>query len=349
MKGLKAYGGLTTKVRAMKGNLISEEEYSEIANLSTISEMVAYLSKHPGYGFLLNDLDFRYVNRTALEELIVYSPCADFNKIYSFSNMKQKTFVDMYFIYFQIRFLKRAIRKLYNKIPIQTEVATMEKLFGKHANFNFSIVATSTDIADLILNLKDSIFYEPLSSLQNKSDLRLFDYEIALDLFYFKTLWKVKDTFNKKDREVLTHTYGRQIDMLNIMWIYRTKKYYTVANADIESFLIPVNYKIKKNQMVMLVNSDDVDEFINVLKTTYYGKQYSVLKEETFEIAENRIMTKLHKRDYRNNPFSLAAITNYLYLKDIEIKKLTTIAECIRYKYPPEKTLGTIRRLGGVM
>ena len=105
----------------------------------------------------------------------------------------------------------------------------MEKLFGKHANFNFSIVATSTDIADLILNLKDSIFYEPLSSLQNKSDLRLFDYEIALDLFYFKTLWKVKDTFNKKDREVLTHTYGRQIDMLNIMWIYRTKKYYTVG------------------------------------------------------------------------------------------------------------------------
>ena len=40
----------------MKGNLISEEEYSEIANLSTISEMVAYLSKHAGYGFLLNDL-----------------------------------------------------------------------------------------------------------------------------------------------------------------------------------------------------------------------------------------------------------------------------------------------------
>lgn len=348
MKGLIAYSGLTTKVRVMKGNLISKEEYSEITNLSNISEMVAYLSKHPGYGFLLTDLDYRYVNRTSLEELIVYSPCADFNKLYSFATLNQRTFIDNYYINFQIRFLKRAIRKLYNNLPLDSEVTNMEKLFAGHEEFNFRAIASSKTISELISNLKDSMFYEPLKALKDVASPILFDYEIALDLFYFKNLWNSRKKFNSSDKNIISVTYGKQIDMLNIMWIYRTKKYYAVTPKDLLNYLIPIKYKLKRKSLEKLANSEDISDFYRILNETYYGKFFTIVDQETFEYAYRNIMMGMHRKEYKKNPYSLAAIITYLYQKDDEVKKLITIAECIRYHYSPEKIIKTLEKIGGV-
>jgi len=347
MNGLMAYSAIKTKISVMKGNLITKAQFAEIANLSNMSEMVAYLSKHPGYGFLLSDLDFRYVNRSALEELLVYSPCADFNKIYSFGRLEQKKFVDIHYLYFQIRFIKRAIRKLYNNYPIQTEVSNMEKLFAGHEKFDIRLVAQSTDIPDLISNLKGSIFYEPLKDIKDVTNLKLFDYELALDLFYFKTLWKLRSSFGRADKEILAKMYGKQIDMLNIMWVYRFKKYYSVLPKDLNNYLIPVHYKLHDDYLEKLVNSDDISSFYSVLNETYYGRFFNIVDQETFEYAYRKVMTDMHRSEYKKNPYSLMAIINYLYLKDEEVKKLITIAECIRYKYSPDKIISTLETIGG--
>jgi V/A-type H+-transporting ATPase subunit C len=99
--------------------------------------------------------------------------------------------------------------------------------------------------------------------------------------------------------------------------------------------------------MVKLLNSEDVDEFLKEMKETYYGKYMYAADNTTFEYAYHHVMSKMHIRDYRENPFSLASVTTYLYLKDEEVKKLITIAECIRYKYSPEKIINTLNTIGG--
>jgi V/A-type H+-transporting ATPase subunit C len=41
----------------------------------------------------------------------------------------------------------------------------------------------------------------------------------------------------------------------------------------------------------------------------------------------------------RKYPNSMAPVDYYLYLKEMEIDKLTTVLECIRYKLEPTDTL----------
>ena len=53
----------------------------------------------------------------------------------------------------------------------------------------------------------------------------------------------------------------------------------------------------------------------------------------------------LYLIDRRRNPYSIAAVNTYLFLKEEEIKKLTTTLECIRYGLTKGETLGY---LGGV-
>ena len=51
-------------------------------------------------------------------------------------------------------------------------------------------------------------------------------------------------------------------------------------------------------------------------------------------------------KDFKESPYSLAAINGYFHMKNSESAKIITALECIRYQYSPEKTLQYINGKG---
>ena len=51
----------------------------------------------------------------------------------------------------------------------------------------------------------------------------LFDYGMALDLYYFNQIWSVrKKLFKGNDLDEITKAYGEKFDMLNLQFIQRS-------------------------------------------------------------------------------------------------------------------------------
>lgn len=55
---------------------------------------------------------------------------------------------------------------------------------------------------------------------------------------------RAEEDFEKSDLELFMRDRGSKIDLLNIQWIYRAKKYYNMKPADIYLMLIPIHYKL---------------------------------------------------------------------------------------------------------
>ncbi len=113
--------------------------------------------------------------------------------------------------------------------------------------------------------------------------------------------------------------------------------------ADIYSLLVPIHYKLKTEQVKYLVESPSLDEFEVQIQKTYYGKRYQ-FSGELYDRAD--LYTEclhFYVLDKRRNPYSIAAINTYLFLKEEELRKLTTVIECIRYNLTPGETLLTWR------
>ena len=87
-----------------------------------------------------------------------------------------------------------------------------------------------------------------LCSFEENKDtdkVTLYDYNLALDLYYYTSTWKEqKKILKKSDLELFMRDRGSKIDLLNIQWIYRAKKYYNMKPADIYLMLIPIHYKL---------------------------------------------------------------------------------------------------------
>ena len=171
----------------------------------------------------------------------------------------------------------------------------------------------------------------------------LFDYEMTLDLFYFSEIWKTKDKIlKKKDLEEITAAYGNKFDLLNIQWIYRSKQYYHMSSPDIYALLIPVNYRLRKRDITALVEAENMSAFEAALSATYYGKHYEKLTPNTLEEMYSHIMNHVLSKEAKEDPYSIATIYCYLYHKEHEIDRLTTVLECIRYGVNPDDTMSYI-------
>ena len=165
-------------------------------------------------------------------------------------------------------------------------------------------------------------------------------------------MWKErKGNWDKKDKEMLTKELGTKIDLLNLQWIYRAKKYYHMLAPDIYTLLIPIQHKLSNQEFKDLVEAPSVEEFKRRLNETYYGKKYEFGEQVQIESIVNECVEHILTIAYRNHPYSLASIQQYLFLKEEEIYKITTALECIRYGLSQRETLQYLvqkqRRQGG--
>ena len=284
MGSLLSYSGLSTKIRAMQSKLMSEQQYKEVAQLDSVIQIVAYLKKQPGFAELWADLDENSLHRGDVEKLLVHTIHQNFTKLYRFANPQQRTFMALYFKRYEISILKDCLRKVFDEGKAQLDLSLFQEFFDRHSKMNLERLTNSSTIEELVNNLQGSEYYDPLKKLENDYQPRIFDYGMALDQYYFANIWSVKEKlFRKRDLEEITKAYGNKFDMLNLQWIFRSKKYYHMAPADIYALLIPVHYRLSKKEITALVEASDEEEFRRILDTTHYKKKFPELSPENLE------------------------------------------------------------------
>lgn len=340
MYRLLDYSGIITKVKAMNSHFISKTDFERIANLESISDFIAYLKNHEGYHSIFQELDEHLLHRGQIESVFINALYSDYSSIYNFANMEQRNFLDLIFFRYEVNVLKDCMQLVYNKDSNKYDLSTFHTFFQKHSKININALAASQDMEEYVNNLKGTEYYSLFNYLQNRGNPTSFDYEMQLDIYYFKKMWKLKDKKLKGDNlKVLTHRLGSEIDILNIMWLYRSKRFFNIHSTDSYSYIIPIHYKLRKEQLMKLIEAPSIEEFITILNTTYYKKISDTLIDGTMEIYFQKIMMDIAEKNAARYSSSMAPVYAYLFKKQIEIKRLTTAVECIRYKLEPEDTL----------
>ena len=177
-----------------------------------------------------------------------------------------------------------------------------------------------------------------------RSALRLYEkqlqYENAvpeLDTSYFTEVWKRIGAFRQRRMQrILREVFGTQIDWLNLMWMYRAKRFFGQKKAEIYAMLIPVHYKLKKPEIQRMAEAEKIEEFLEIIGATSYFRGKDAIVQLQDEVSYHVVMQKMYQRLCRKYPASLAPVFSYLYHKEQEIQKLTTALEGIRYQVPEQ-------------
>lgn len=347
MGDLLSYSGITTKVRAMESHLITDSQFREMAALETVSDAVEYLRHLPAYERLFENLEGVELHRGVIEQRLILSLYQDFAKLYRFANLTQRKFLDLYFMHFEIGILKKCFRNAMGRNRMDIDLSLFQEFFEKHSRLDLLKLSSAADLHEFISNLEGSIYYGLLTHLDDVNQPTLVDYEVHLDLLYFKSLWKVMGKYlDRKEQKLLSRCFGSRLDLLNIQWIYRSKKYYNLQPADIYALLIPINYHLKKEQITRLAEAGTLEEFYTVLKSTYYGRVENpeFTDRADLERLTQDVLNKIYRSTSQQSPYSIATLNSYLYFKEEEIHKIVTLIESIRYSVSPDEIISYVAK-----
>jgi len=326
----------------MEGCLIPERDFIRMASLPSVTEAAAFLVQYRPYAGLFVKKDPESMHRSEIEKLLLKGKYDDFTKIYRFANVHQKNCMDLFFLHYEEELIKRCLRSCLNHRPLGIDFSENADFFLKHGKLDVRKLTAADSLDSLLTVLSDTIWYEPLKKLSGQENVRLFDYEEGIDLFYFKTIWSSKDRILKKEEnELFSACFGTRLDLLNLQWIYRSRKYYHLSDAEIFSMLIPIYYRLRKEEIRFLTESADEKVFLERLKDTWYGKQGEKLFREIPDLEQlyASILNKLYETTAKKDPYSFAIINSYLHRKEAEIHRIITVIESIRYSLPSQEIL----------
>lgn len=335
------YSGLITKIRAMESNMLTFQNYKDMSNLQTVSDIAIYLKQCKAYSYALSDIDENNIHRGQLEKRLMYSMYKDYERIYKFTDGDDRHFLNSYFIYFEVEILKTLLRMVFDLRPIEYDLKDFEKFFEDHSDIDIKKLSTSKNLTEFLEALKNTKYYIILEPLYNIGTISLFDIEMQLDLYYFSETWKLKNKYLKgRNNKVVTYTFGSRIDILNILWIYRAKTYYDINKDIIYTYVIPIRFKLKKSDLKQMIEAKTSEELEAAIKNTSYSKILLSLADKTKEESYFSILNKLHHKANTQNSMSLAPVRYFMYRKKAELANIIKIIEGIRYNLKPEEIIG---------
>ena len=347
MGNLLAYSGIVAKVRGMQSKLLTQKEFEEIAELKNVVDVVSYLKNKPGYAPDFKDLDENKLHRGSVEQMLTLSLYRSYSGLYSFSGMAQRRFLNLYLKRYEVELINYCLRIIFNHYAQPFDLRYKKPFFDRYSKLSIDKLTAAENISELIDALAGTDYYAPMNRLREAQAHTLYDFDLALTLYYYSSVWRMRKKILKgKELDIFTKDAGYKIDLLNQQWIYRAKKYYNMAPAEIYELLIPIQYKIKPELFRNMVEAPTLEDFQVLFEKTVYAKKCDPSEELSIEQMTEEMLTRCYLTDRRKNPYSIAAINTYLYLKEQEIAKLTSALECIRYGLPASDVLAHI---GGVM
>jgi V/A-type H+-transporting ATPase subunit C len=312
------------RVRARKGRLLNDKQYTEILESQNLEEVKNYLRGIPEYA--------KYIDEYPLEKALDTQLAETYNLIATIAPDNSKEVFQFLLKKWDIRNIKSIIIAKEAGLNID-ETMNLVVPYGELSDRLNTLI--DADSIEEIINGLEGTEYAPILEdalpIYKESGV-LLPIEAALDKYLLQNLLRTAAT-PEDDNTAYLHEYvGNMVDISNIKIILRAKVD-GLKFEDIEPYMISDGYQLREWKLKDLMESEDVSGVINGLEGTDYAPLLSDslnTYSETGSIAafekdlDNHI-NEIAKRISLKNQFGLGPMIGFLNKKEKEIKNLKTI------------------------
>ncbi|SHJ64829.1 V-type ATPase subunit [Paramaledivibacter caminithermalis] len=333
MGSVRRFAAINTKIRSLEGRLLTQEDYNKLIFMKNVGDIANYLKDKTAYNKVLENVNTASIKRDQLELLLKKYIVKQYEKLIHFFTDEYRRLFKTLFLRYEIEDLKIFLRAVDREESLR-HVKDLIVYSGIYSTIDYEALSSSKNLEELINNLKNTIYHNVLKSYTREvPEKRLFYMEMSLDRLYFKLLTDVVEKLDKRDRDILRELLGKNIDLMNLQWIYRGLKFYRLSPEELINYTLHKGYYLNYRRIKELCYTKNEKELINMMIDWKYGFLFD--NKKTLEIfMERRIERYLYFLflDYkRKEKMNIIESVVYIHLLEFEMRDIISIVEAVRY------------------
>ncbi|MBK5252126.1 MAG: V-type ATPase subunit [Peptostreptococcaceae bacterium] len=325
---VRIHAAANAKSMAMAGRLLADRDYLALLDMESEKEFIDYLRKHTYLSAAFIDAEEQDEN---VGYLIKKHMLGCIDKLYYF-------YVDAYRAFFKTLMMRYEVEniKLYLRAFSRNEDISLLKHHIAYSNvyssIDYAMVGKASDMREFIDSLRDTKYYSQLEGYMDEEPSKMLFYmEMVLDRTYFSDLHESILKLEAEDREKILRLYGINVDLLNIQWIYRGRKFFGIASEELFNFTLNNGrrYNFEKLKALCYMDLEKYKKLISEgdYKFMFDGEEYLM------EVAMERHLFNITEYAAGKERMSIVIPVVYIMKIEYEMRDLITIYEGIRYGY----------------
>jgi len=336
---VRAYAVINARVRARYAQLFTIETWRTLYDAEDLEALLDVL-KETVYGPYLDIGDRELTPRRAVYQIKGHLADAYIKAIQLSPEPGRQLLLQLWRL-FEVDNLKAILRGLetgaswrqvrFTLFPTKTEtVLPAEDMFREGS------------IPQAIALLENTPYYPTLIHALERyqAEQSLFPLEVALDLDYYRELWRDIFKLTDLDREHALRLVGGLIDMTNLMWAIRYRVYHRLSEAEIINYTLPFGYRVHDEDIRAIAAGMRIAPIVNRLYPKI-GDVGPLLEAPRTGLAElerrlQRYVMGECRRTFIGYPFHIGIPVAYVLLNEQEIHDLTVLIEAKAAHIPAE-------------
>ncbi len=368
MMSVSKYAYVYARIRARMSELLDERRLRELVDarredfLSSLMD-TAYKEKLTKAAVVA--VDARSIEKALKEELIDQYLMA----IKSTEGVIRAVFAEL-LRRLEVKNLKAVIRAKAVEIggtgtKTGTTEATMFFPVEEFFKRGISRLTEADSVESVIKQLEDPyrrVLEEALPEYEKSK--RILVIENALDEELFGAIWSRIERLSGEDKEIVKKIVGTEFDLANLMTLLRCKSE-GIAEEKMRKYFLPFTFDFDADAMKDSISAENVSAAIQLMPASAYKEvltgalssydaenvglrpttPQALVKGLSLVPFENALRNQFFetiKKTLRGYPINIGTTIGFLYLKEIEISNLCTIAVCKENEIPAEETMRII-------
>jgi V/A-type H+/Na+-transporting ATPase subunit C len=341
MRQLAKYAFANAKIRAMRSYLLEPAVFTALLEAADRYECLEILKKTPYQGGFAR-LDERSNDLQAIEKELVQYDLGIFRKVAAtLSSKAEQEFVSLISQRYELEEIKVILRIWHHKSPVNWQDHIVAGRI--EYDIDFAKLVAAQHIEEFILLLDHTPYKKPLLRAREKykEHNSSFYLEASLDVDYYERLIACIGRFSSVDQKVARKILGIEVDIENINWLIRLRKYYSLGIGEMLEWFIPGGQWIHKDSVRKYYTTDGLTKVVESVSLGPYAgikelAQENVLLIENFlhEILLNEVKSALS-----GFPFTIGTVMGYLILKQKETKNIRSLLHAKEYGWRKEEIM----------
>ncbi len=352
--GQEDYAYINTRIKAMRVDLLSKDDYERMMEQKDIIALLDYL-KATCYGRDITQYEGKVTKELSpLKTIEVATEKNLINivqKVGRFTDGDPKILFHLLISKYDLDNVKVVIRGVHAKLGYEEIIENLLPI-GTYKEGYFQELAKQKDLGAVVALMKKSVspFSKALESAyeQFQRTGKLLLLELALDKAYYGALLK-EFSGGEETKGLIYNMFRREIDILNAMTVLRLVR---EKPQNIKALELYVNsgVKISRSAFESISTSNSIDEALKALGELGYRDEiesrmalYIKTRDiSVFERAFQESLERYIKKAFRYDCLGIGIILSYLKSKLSEVVNVRIIARSVDFGMPEEIIKGEL-------